>query len=200
MSFDLHASSATHLYGSDPSQPAAGHTDAHLSTHARTSSVREALVRHAVALRALRSSSAVRPAAPTTRATERVILLVDPAQVMRELIRIHLVAPGVRVVELASGDEALRAIRSERPDLVVCELHAPGLDAAGLCRELAASPTLRRVPVIALSSDRDARLEQACLEAGAREVLLKPVGRAQLRDAVARHAGIQLDGPGRTGP
>ena len=83
----------------------------------------------------------------------------------------------------------------KRPDLVLCDLRMPRLDGPGLCRAMATDPNLCTVPVIILTSNKDAASRLACREAGARDVLLKPVGPHDLHEAVRRHAGIAVGLP-----
>lgn len=122
----------------------------------------------------------------------KTILLVDDSQVTRELIKVYLIVKDVRILEARDGLEALDVARRECPDLVLCDLRMPRLDGPGLCRQLAADPALRSVPVIILTSNKDAASRRACLDAGARAVLGKPVGPHDLHDAVRRHAGIEV--------
>jgi len=122
----------------------------------------------------------------------KTILLVDDSKVTRELIQVYLIVKDVRVVDAPDGEAALALARLERPDLVLCDLRMPRLDGPGLCRAMAADPALCTVPVIILTSNKDAASRQACREAGAREVLHKPVGPHELHEAVRRHAGIAV--------
>ncbi len=125
----------------------------------------------------------------------KTILLVDDSKVTRELIKVYLIVRDVRVVDARDGQEALEVARRERPDLVLCDLRMPRLDGPGLCRAMAEDAGLRQVPVIILTSNRDEASRRSCLLAGAREVLLKPVGPHDLHAAVRRHAGIDVGLP-----
>jgi CheY-like chemotaxis protein len=122
----------------------------------------------------------------------KTILLVDDSKVTRELIKVYLIVKDVRVLDARDGLEALAVARVERPDLILCDLRMPRLDGPGLCRELRADPALKDTPVIILTSNRDEASLQACRDAGAREVLAKPIGPHELHDAVRRHAGITV--------
>lgn len=122
----------------------------------------------------------------------KTILLVDDSKVTRELIKVYLIVKDVRVLDARDGLEALAVARVERPDLILCDLRMPRLDGPGLCRELRADPALKDTPVIILTSNRDEASLQACRDAGAREVLAKPIGPHELHDAVQRHAGITV--------
>jgi len=98
----------------------------------------------------------------------------------------------VRLVDAPDGVEALAVARAERPDLILCDLRMPRLDGPGLCLALRAEPALRDIPVIILTSNRDEASLRACREAGARDVLLKPIQPHALHAAVAEHAGINV--------
>lgn len=128
----------------------------------------------------------------------KTILLVDDSKVTRELIKVYLIARDVRLLDAPDGEAALALARRERPDLVLCDLRMPRLDGPGLCQALRADPALAAIPVIILTSNQDDASHRRCREAGARDVLLKPVGPHALHDAVARHAGISVGLPPST--
>ena len=122
----------------------------------------------------------------------KTILLVDDSKVTRELIKVYLIVKDVRVLDARDGVEALDIARTERPDLILCDMRMPRLDGPGLCRALQAEPALRDTPVLILTSNADEASLRLCREAGARDVLLKPIGPHILHDAVQRHAGITV--------
>ncbi len=115
------------------------------------------------------------------------ILLVDDSRVTRELIKVYLIAKDVELQEAPDGAEALRMIRTSPPDLVLADLRMPRLDGFGLCEALQADPRLRKVPVLILTSNRDAAVEQKLKRAGALEVLQKPIQPQPLQDAIQHH-------------
>lgn len=125
----------------------------------------------------------------------KTILLVDDSKVTRELIKVYLIARDVRLLDAPDGEVALRLARRERPDLILCDLRMPRLDGPGLCQALRAEPALAGIPVIILTSNADEDSHRRCREAGARDVLVKPIGPRALHDAVARHAGIAVGLP-----
>jgi CheY-like chemotaxis protein len=87
------------------------------------------------------------------------ILIVDDDPDMRLYLRGCLAGlrSGVgRLLEAADGMEALRIVRAESVQLVICELVLPSFGGAGLCRAIRSDPVLHaRVPVL-LISDGDA--------------------------------------------
>jgi CheY-like chemotaxis protein len=119
----------------------------------------------------------------------RTILVVDDSRVTRELIKVYLIARDVSLIEAADGQEALERVRAQRPDLVLADLRMPKLDGPGLCQALQADPATRSIPVLILTSDKDSASARRCLEAGAREVLTKPIQPQPLLQAVERSIG-----------
>ncbi len=115
------------------------------------------------------------------------ILLVDDSRVTRELIKVYLIAKDVELQEAEDGAEALRMIRTSPPDLVLADLRMPRLDGYGLCQALQADPRLRKVPVLILTSNRDAEAERRLKAVGARQVLQKPIQPQPLQEAIHRH-------------
>jgi CheY-like chemotaxis protein len=78
------------------------------------------------------------------------------------------------------GIEALRFLREAVvkrpiPDLVLLDLNLPGMDGRELLREIKATPTLRRVPVIVLSSSKADEDILRTYELNANAYVTKPV-------------------------
>ena len=115
------------------------------------------------------------------------ILVVDDSRVTRELIKVYLIAKDVTLLEAVDGQDALEKIRAEPPDLVVADMRMPRLDGGQLCEALAGDPATRDVPVVILTSNRDAETRRRARTAGAREVLQKPIQPHALLEAVNRH-------------
>jgi CheY-like chemotaxis protein len=120
------------------------------------------------------------------------ILLANQSGVTLELIKVYLFAPNLIVLDARDGIEALSIARTERPDLILCDLHLPRLDGPGLCRELRADPRLRNTPVIMIIGNRDPESLRLCDEAGARDILTRPIRPRELHDAVQTYAGIYI--------
>ncbi len=123
------------------------------------------------------------------------ILVVDDDATNRALIRAYLNDDG-RVVEAASGPEALQLLRAEPIDLLLIDVMMPGMSGYELCREVKGK-TSRDVllPVLMLTALTEQESRNAGLEAGADDYLNKPVNRHELRLRVA--AFLKLRGQDR---
>jgi DNA-binding LytR/AlgR family response regulator len=123
-------------------------------------------------------------------------LIVDDEPVARQILRELLEdCPGVRLAgEAASGSDALTLINSLHPNLLLLDLHMPGLDGFAVARSLRSAP----LPLIIYVTAFEKHALQA-FETGAVDYLLKPVRRerllAALEKARQRLAGIQVAPP-----
>jgi CheY-like chemotaxis protein len=118
------------------------------------------------------------------------ILLVDDSLVILELTKIYLMGRSVSLLEARDGEEALRVIRAEQPDLVIADLRMPKLDGPSLCEAMRRDERASRIPVIIMTSNHDAASRERCLAAGAREVLTKPVAPPALHAAIQRYLPV----------
>jgi two-component system KDP operon response regulator KdpE len=101
------------------------------------------------------------------------ILVVDDEPAIRRLLRNTLTVQDFRVVEAATGKEALDAARREKPDLVILDLGLPDLDGMEIIGALRAKS---QVPIVVLSSRGDEKGKVAALDIGADDYVTKPFG------------------------
>src|SRR6185437_4498727 len=93
------------------------------------------------------------------------VLVVEDEPDIRALIVHHLTRDGFRCRTVPNGPDALAAVRSAMPDLVVLDLMLPGMDGLEVCRRLRASaPAL---PIIMLTAKADEVDRIVGLELGA---------------------------------
>ncbi|MBS1240995.1 MAG: response regulator receiver [Gemmatimonadetes bacterium] len=83
------------------------------------------------------------------------ILVVDDEPDITALVAYHLARAGYRVSTAATGAEALKAAREERPDLVVLDLMLPGVSGYDVLAEMRTREETRDVGVILLTARRE---------------------------------------------
>lgn len=108
------------------------------------------------------------------------ILVVDDEPDITALVAYHLAKAGYRVSTAASGPDALKAAREERPDVVVLDLMLPGLSGYDVLAELRKRDETRDVGVIMLTArgEEPDRIKGFAL--GADDYLSKPFSPAEL--------------------
>ena len=128
----------------------------------------------------------VAPARPERRLTGRV-LVVDDNRVNQMVAARMLASLGVEADVAGNGREALDALA--RPyDAVLMDCQMPELDGYEASREIRRREgTSRRTPIIALTAHALAGDRERCLACGMDDFLTKPLQRAALVEALARH-------------
>ena len=104
------------------------------------------------------------------------VLLVDDSLIAREAEAALLRALGHEVDEAADGEEGYRKLVAGSYDILVTDVQMPVLDGIDLTRRVKATPELRRIPVIILSSLETQQDRRRGLEAGAEGY----IGKAEL--------------------
>lgn len=106
------------------------------------------------------------------------VLVVDDDPALSRLLTQILTQNGYVVVSAGSGQEALRIMFEEKPDLVLLDVVMPGMDGWETCSRIR---EFSDVPVIMLTGKKSAEDDIVRgLEYGADEYLLKPVGNKEL--------------------
>ncbi len=91
-------------------------------------------------------------------------------------------AGSIEVLTASDGEKTWEAIRSNRLDLVLLDVHMPVLDGFGVLTRMKQDPVLARVPVLAISGDVSAQADIKA--AGASAFLRKPVRLQEVLDTV----------------
>jgi CheY-like chemotaxis protein len=100
---------------------------------------------------------------------------------------------GHEVFETDNGLDAVAQAQALQPDLILLDVMMPGeIDGIEACRRLRGDPRLRGTPIVMLSAKGQVADQQAGLEAGANEYVVKPFEPAHLVKVVARWTGGAL--------
>lgn len=123
--------------------------------------------------------------------TIRAVIADDHPLVLDGLEQLFRVEPDIAVVaRCRDGDEALRAVRVQAPDILVLDLLMPGGGGLDLLRALNRSPSTTRVVLLTAVIDDDQLLE--AIRLGVHGVVLKDMAPQLLVDAVREiHRGAQ---------
>ena len=110
------------------------------------------------------------------------ILVVDDVEAVCRTTRRLLESAGHQVSATSEGAEAIRFIEKSPPDLVITDLHMPGMDGFELLKRLRAAGSSPKVIVI--SGSAEVELFQMATAMGAAGTLQKPFTREELLAAV----------------
>jgi len=116
------------------------------------------------------------------------VLIVDPNRSARSMLERYMRWAGVGQMDFAGdGEDALRRVERFRPDVVFTEATLPGLDGLAMCRRLRADAAFGDVPVIFQTEIASDQGRIACFEAGASDVMGKPLVYAETVSRLRLH-------------
>ncbi len=115
----------------------------------------------------------------------------------RRVVHDMLNVAGATMAEAESAEEGLALIDANDYAIVLVDLRMPGMDGITAIRHIRARTDAKaKLPVIVVTADAAADLRARCLEAGADEVLFKPVAMDALFDAMGRILARGAEGGG----
>jgi PAS domain S-box-containing protein len=125
--------------------------------------------------------------------------VVEDNALTRQIVRLTLEKRGFRVVEARDGQSAVTALLTERPDVILQDLHLPDIDGIELVQRLREMPAGRSVPILAFSGLLSKLEEARAMRAGFTDYLFKPVQPARLIEAVQGYLEPRRPTEGRPG-
>ncbi|MFA4998505.1 MAG: response regulator [Candidatus Paceibacterota bacterium] len=110
---------------------------------------------------------------PEKQGSSKKILIVEDDKFLRELISRKLLSEGYNIVEAVDGEEGIRKVKEEKPDLILLDLILPGADGFEVLTKTKADPSVSSVPVIILSNLGQKEDVERGLKLGAVDYLIK---------------------------
>jgi CheY-like chemotaxis protein len=123
-----------------------------------------------------------------TATATKSLLIVEDNEVTREGLATILRRQGYSTREAATGDQAMEALRAEKPDLILLDmlLSEYGDDGWALLGKMRRSPEWRSIPVIIITS-MGVACEEWAVSLGAQTVLRKPIETDELLIKIERY-------------
>lgn len=125
------------------------------------------------------------------------ILLVDDNEQNLELLEAYLDDLHGTTATAVDGHEALVAIGSRRPDLILLDVMMPRMSGFQLCQKLKSDPATRGIKVVLVTALNELSDVERGADVGADGFLSKPVSRQDLLETIRR---CLAGGPGTGGP
>jgi CheY-like chemotaxis protein len=123
------------------------------------------------------------------------ILIVEDAECSLDLL-VQLLEDSYQVLTAADGAAALLVAGRELPDLIIMDLSLPVMNGWEATRRVKADPTLRRIPVIALSAHAMLGDEEKALQCGCDDYLSKPFDEDLLFEKLRNFLGTSWETAG----
>jgi len=101
------------------------------------------------------------------------ILIIEDDKFLRELITRKLIKEDFEVSEAVDGEEGIKKIKEEKPDLILLDLILPGVDGFEVLSRMKKESTLASIPVIILSNLGQKDDVEKGLKMGAVDYLIK---------------------------
>jgi phosphate regulon transcriptional regulator PhoB len=111
------------------------------------------------------------------------ILVVDDEKDLVDLIVYNLEREGFETLRAYDGEEALKAVKAEKPDLVILDLMLPGIQGMDVCSIIRKDRNTAAIPVIMVTAKGDEIDKILGLEIGADDYVTKPFS---VRELLAR--------------
>jgi two-component system, cell cycle response regulator DivK len=102
--------------------------------------------------------------------SHHTVLVVEDNDMNMQLVEYLLEEGGYAIVKATSGEEALAITRDAAappPDIILMDIHLPGMDGLSVVRQMKTDERTQRVPILALTAhamrgDRDRFLDAGC--------------------------------------
>jgi DNA-binding response OmpR family regulator len=101
------------------------------------------------------------------------ILIVEDDKMLRELISKKLEKENYNISVAIDGEEGLKKIKEERPDLILLDLILPGIDGFEVLERIKQDPEINKIPVVILSNLGQKEEIEKGLKLGATDYLIK---------------------------
>ena len=115
------------------------------------------------------------------------ILYVEDNIANRLLVRRVLEASGYTVIEAENAQNAFECIAENTPDLILMDINMPDIDGYTLTRKLKQMPSVKNVPIIALTANVMKGDRERTIKAGCDGYIQKPIDVDMLPEQIARY-------------
>ncbi len=123
------------------------------------------------------------------------VLFIEDDRMNRRVVRDMLDVAGASMVEAESAEQGIGALDTQNFDMLLVDLRMPGMDGITAIQHIRARDDAKAtVPIIVITADTALDLRERCIQAGADEVLFKPVAMDALFEAMGRILARDADG------
>jgi CheY-like chemotaxis protein len=117
---------------------------------------------------------------------EKILVVEDDPDIMR-IVMHALQAAGFRVVPAYGGEDAIRKVKAQKPDLVLTDLAMPKVSGVQVIETIKKDPETQHIPVVAVTAHVWDVLAQSAGQVGCDGYVSKPFSTKQLVQEVQKH-------------
>ena len=123
-----------------------------------------------------------------------LILIVEDNDKNLKLARDILQVKGYRTIEAESAEAGLPLVGEQKPDLILMDIHLPGINGIEALKRIRATPETSRIPILAFTASVMPQDRKEIMSAGFDGFVSKPIN---LKEFVASIANTLAGGSGR---
>lgn len=123
------------------------------------------------------------------------VLVVEDNEMNMQLFEYLLEESGFVILKAISGEEALKMVGQEMPDLILMDIHLPGMDGLSVVRQMKNDPSLRKIPILALTAHAMRGDKDRFLQAGCDGYISKPIDIKTFIPSIQKYVGDRPDTP-----
>ncbi len=123
---------------------------------------------------------------------KKKVLLVDDVELFLRLEETFFKRRNCLILTAKSGEEALKIVKENKPDLIVLDFYMPGINGDEVCRIIKSDPALKDIPIIMVSKSSKTDDIEKCVKAGCDYYITKPIRQTELLDKAAELMNIPV--------
>jgi CheY-like chemotaxis protein len=119
-----------------------------------------------------------------TQETKKILVVEDEKDILELLLSVFDDCGDYRILSAVDGEEALKLVRADNPDIILLDIQLPTLNGYEVCKSVKSDPTMSSTKVLILSGMAQNSDRQKAKEAGADGYIAKPFSSIELLEKV----------------
>ena len=116
----------------------------------------------------------------------KTVLVIEDNEMNMKLVRVLLQMGQYDILEAVDAESGIPLARAHKPDLILMDIHLPGMDGLSATRIIKKDPALKQIRVIALTSYAMEGDEKKAMEAGCDGYITKPIDTRTFLDTIRK--------------